>query len=652
MSRTAPDEFDASHHYGQTSSLNAYTAVSSSEPNEKNSSANPNEDVGIERGKQNRQKLESRQRQIVGALVDIFCIFLCIAIIVFAVFVRKNDGVEMGTHQRQLLDIFRTATTFFPYLFALIVSRGIRNVLNWRLARGINMMSFAYLSKCSTLANALIAPLGLRTFNRVPLMLIAIWVFSPLGSQGVLRSVSELQTVQTTNSTVLYYYPAASRQTESPGWLNGYNAANAVLFASFLSVGTSLNRSEDTFGNIKIPTLSKSNGYYDSTDWINMPASGWATYSSLIGIPFLKPTNRGNSTFKMRSWYWHLSDPTVSLSISGTGSSSTVRGYPWLPTAQEGLVNYTSTSGYWQFLFPNSTASSDRPASLTMPLMFENANPDNPNATSLKGSDVTSRHAGITRLSANLTHVPVEMHIFCNTGSCNTTAIRLSELVAPYPLESDLTFFTQHLLWWLAQAIPITHKGTPEYDVFNYFLNDSNANPFSKGYETLPDLASLGATELASRLEQVINAYWIAHSALAGVVNLNSLNLTEYAALSVNTAPLLANANATLLDFKSTLRCDKRWLSILCLATIIMMAAAATSLTFNWLYSGPEVSDFTSALMRSYRMPEFDRGTWSGDDLVRQLRHVSIKVGDASSESNVASIVIGPQEVVGSLDGK
>lgn len=521
----------------------------------------------------------------------------------------------------------------------------MRNVLNWRLTMGIRIINFTYLSKCSTLANALITPLSLRTFHWLPLFLIIIWVFSPLGSQGILRSVSELQTIQSANSTVLYYYPTTSGQTDSPNYLDGFNSANAVLFASLLSVGTTLHHSEDTFGNIKIPTLSASNGYSGSPDWINMTSSGWATYSSLVGIPFVKPTTRGNSTFRMHSWYWHLSDPTVSLSISGTGSQSAVRGYPWLPIADKNWNNFTSMSGFWQFLLPKSNSS----ASLTVPIVFESANPENPDAVSLRASNSTAVHAGITRLSANLTHHPVEMQVFCNTDSCNTTALRSSELITPYPVEADFVFLTQHFLSWFAQAIPITHRGTPTYDALSYYLNDSSVNPFSKSYQTLGDLEYLEATELASRLEQVINAYWIAHSALAGVINLNSINHTEYLRSSENGVPHLVNASATFLDSKTILKCDNGWLSVIFLATVIMMAAAAVSLVFNLLYSGPEVCDFTSALMRSYRMPEIERGTLSGDDLVRQLKDVSIKVGDASVENDVGRIMIGPQETVGNL---
>lgn len=348
----------------------------------------------------------------------------------------------------------------------------------------------------------------------------------------------------------------------------------------------------------------------------------------------------------MRSWYWHLSDPIVSLYISSDPPA-----YPGLPIAEQGWKNYTATSEYWHFLVPDSTDFRNSSASLTVPVMFESANPDNPDAVHRKTLNHTARDSGITRLSANLTHRPVEIQIFCSTKSCNTTAVRPSELIDSYSVESDFDFFTLHFLWYFARAFPLNHPGTPEYDAFNFFLNDSSAIPFDTGISgELPDLASLGATELAYRLELVINAYWIAHSALAGVVNLDNLNMTEHMQTSEKN-PLFANATATLLDPKTIFKCDYRWLAVLFIATVVMMAAAATSLTFGLLYDGPEVCDFTSALMRSYRMPELGKENYmSGDDLVRQLKDVPIKVGDASAQDDIGRIVIGPRDRVRNLD--
>jgi hypothetical protein len=107
MSRTAPGRFDVSRHSSQPPSFEAYAPVSSTEPNEKDPSANPTEDVGPEQARMGPQKLQCRERQIAGVLVDVLCLFLCISIIVFAGFIRKNNGVEMGTYQRQLLSISR-----------------------------------------------------------------------------------------------------------------------------------------------------------------------------------------------------------------------------------------------------------------------------------------------------------------------------------------------------------------------------------------------------------------------------------------------------------------------------------------------------------------------------------------------------------------
>jgi hypothetical protein len=59
-------------------------------------------------------------------------------------------------------------------------------------------------------------------------------------------------------------------------------------------------------------------------------------------------------------------------------------------------------------------------------------------------------------------------------------------------------------------------------------------------------------------------------------------------------------------------------MAVLCFATIIMFSAAVVSIVFNLLYYGPEASDFLSALLRPYRIPLLEHGSYlDRDDLVR-----------------------------------
>lgn len=107
MSRPAPYGFGLSPPSNQTLS---YTPVSSKEPIVgERSTTNLTEDER-EQVSAGLQQLGFRERKIAGVLLDLLCLLLCVSIIAFGGFVRKNDGVEMGTDQRQLLNISRVVS--------------------------------------------------------------------------------------------------------------------------------------------------------------------------------------------------------------------------------------------------------------------------------------------------------------------------------------------------------------------------------------------------------------------------------------------------------------------------------------------------------------------------------------------------------------
>src|SRR6202044_933668 len=82
------------------------------------------------------------------------------------------------------------ATTAYPYFFAFVLGRTLNNALKWRLEKGVNALSFAYLSQSTTLAQTYLAPLSLRSLHWLPMVLCFIWALSPLGSQATLRFLS------------------------------------------------------------------------------------------------------------------------------------------------------------------------------------------------------------------------------------------------------------------------------------------------------------------------------------------------------------------------------------------------------------------------------------------------------------------------------
>ena len=451
-------------------------------------------------------------------------------------------------------------------------------------------------------------------------------------------NVQQLSTASDSPAPVQYFYPAANEAVASADDQPGVNAANAILQALLLSVGTTLYEPQDPFGNLKIPDLQSLGLSEDSRDWTGLPPSSNFSYSSLVGIPFAKPTGTGNLTFTLQSWYWTLDDPIISQ-VNTTGMKTT-QVFPDLPIAGSGWTNHTGINNFWQFLIPSDLNLTTAP-STSLPLTFEVADTD------AQYSNV------ITSLSANLTHCPVEIQATCDSLSCQATAVRNADFPEPYDPQLDFRFVIVWFLTFLTEAFPLSHGGTMEPSVFEIFLNDSTQDPFNPVavYDSF-NLYELGADELALRLKQILNTYWVALSAESSLTGFGTANLTQLGDYNlIGNTTFALNATATFYYWTDFLHCDIPWLVILCLATIIMFSATVVSIVFTHLYDGPEATDFISALTRSYRVPVLGHGLYlDGDDLVRQLKDVELKIGDARPGDEVGQIVIGPSELLGDLE--
>jgi hypothetical protein len=159
----------------------------------------------------------------------------------------------------------------------------------------------------------------------LPLVLVALWAFSPFGSQAMLRFVNVERLAVNGSTTVQYLYPAGFQSDTNNNPL-ALSASNVILSASLLSVGTTYYEPQDVFGNLKIPALESLNTSTESSDWISLSSFDQPSYSSLVGIPVAAPTNQGNLTFTMKSWCWTFGDPIIS-EYNNTNRSQVVPSY-------------------------------------------------------------------------------------------------------------------------------------------------------------------------------------------------------------------------------------------------------------------------------------------------------------------------------------
>ncbi|KAI9737977.1 MAG: hypothetical protein M1834_009347 [Cirrosporium novae-zelandiae] len=572
------------------------------------------DDIRINSWTQKPKSLPSIKKKILGCLIDLVLVLFCLILFAFAIFGYRADNKTLGDNEILLLKISNITTTGFPYIFAVILGRTLNSALKWRLENGVNALSFAYLGRCTTLGSTYLTPLQLRSLHWLPLILCILWAFSPLGSQASLRFISSQQRNIPVMSLVSYIYPNATDDLACADCVVTVDAANTVFFASLLTSDTDRTLGQDSWGNIKIPAIEEINKLSGEDGWINLAAEKANYYTSLIGIPFTKPSESFNSIFELETWYWWTSPHHMTPIESGMA-----------------MTNYSNMSGYltfvglnkiWQLVIPASDWTNG-----SIPLILEQIN---------IGADGVG-----TKLEMSLSPILVEMKVECGPSACSPLAVRNSTLPRPSSSSSNLKFLQLYLLNDFVEAFPLTHDGTPYPSALElYLMNGSNAAILSDADEQV-DLGSVGAEKVAFRLSQILNTYWMAASFSSAVVGAPQNNIENY---TLNTTAIVQNP-------EKYLHTDLRWLAILCIAITVMFCATLLSGTFAFLSIGPDATDYLSAWTRSHQAISLPGGSYlDAEERIRLLKDVELQIGDSRPEEEVGNIVIGPVQSVSRLE--
>jgi hypothetical protein len=529
-------------------------------------------------------------------------------------------------------------TTAFPFIFAFILGRGLQNWLNWRLEMGVNVLSFAYISRSFTLGSTYVAPFSLRTLHWIPLLLGAMWAFSPFGSQAALRftSVEQRSIPSVAHRPAQYIYPHTTGLTACGDCEITVNAANALMSSSLLSADYNQPQPQDAYGNLKIPALDSIHNVTGPEGWISVDAANNISYSSLLGIPFTQPDSSGNVTFEMATWYWRMDTPNITHVKYKPKENSTSVLLPLYYPA-DNSTGYTAVpdkNQMWQFAYPvnfNATTAT------SIPLIFEQSN-----------YGVNGDGADVTHFAGDLVPQAVNVSVACKGTSCRVHAVKKAEMADVDHDAYDRSFFIVYFLRYLASAFPIPHSGTRFPGVLEAYLADPNANPFSLASynESLVLYDAVNADQLGFRLSQVLNTYWIAHLAgsnAAAAFNASDPQLTE--------TNVTTNSTVTVYNDKDFFHINRPWLSVLSLAILLLLMTAVSSSVVTFVRVGTDAIDTISALTMADGRLRMEMGTtMDSDERIRMLKDVELRIGDAHESGEVGDICIGRSEDVGRLE--
>lgn len=440
-------------------------------------------------------------------------------------------------------------------------------------------------------------------------------MLSPLASQALLRIVSFQPDVgvRTLERTYLNISDWPSLPGAGSGGSTTVIAPNTLLNAALIAPLSTKDMPRDMWGNVKIPLLSTIEGTHKHGEWQDVKHDGFASYSSLIGLPIAMPiagaprTSGTSAKMSVASWYWDLdcsAQPWTSYAIDNWNQD-------W---ADQFTFNWTSTI---------SDASPPirvfvKDLGLNRTGVFCNVQCSSPTTAFCPG--LPARMFGIILNDSGylvygmctLRTIYVETEILCDHGGCRASRIRQpSEQDLPPPEWTVLDICEQTSPSWhplgrfftnLVDAIQSRTDGSGGKNALvGFIMNPSDAFGDSLAGARLSNQSTDTITQ---RLAQVLNSYWV--SSL-------SYNLTtgdwgdDFEHFNRNTqgslrhgqySSLLEVSTATVYDEYNTLTCNLWWLTALTVSVLVALVTSVLGLIAVLRSRGPRLAMNVTTMVR------------------------------------------------------
>jgi hypothetical protein len=481
------------------------------------------------------------------------------------------------------------------------------------------------------------------------MLLILIWVLSPLGGQASLRIIG---TGSKAGDTITLEYLNMFLSNNDMFTFESdesWAKADALFVASLLSDGKVKNSSIDSWGNIKIPMIESLPTQSDADGWRSTTGNGTMTYSSLIGIPIAGLPTTGNATSSIETSYWTLECPLIKQQPDGfLGANSS--NYQWQGFRMD---TFPHRAQIWQ---ADDTIDPNAPSRR---LMYNGTFIDNEG----------KKQFDYAECEIKTTYVEVEVQ--CSPTTCETTKIRRSTTPQARALGRQLgsfdnrTFdrvlqfppswtsfdaltsfqywalifpsFSQHLNL-LASSPNIIIGGTA---VQHYFFDQEN--PFTFDVRNMKSVTLLPSGSFAISLAQLLNTYWLA------IIGRNVIPMSRIRSFSNLSGDYdMKNILSTSGQRFQTdvFVCHRGWLSVLVVASLIIFLSGIASITLSTITVGPELAMNMSTVLREAKYTDLPEGgtTLDDDERGRILRDAIVKIGDVAPKSEVGKIGIGCYE--------
>ncbi|KAJ4324360.1 hypothetical protein N0V84_003921 [Fusarium piperis] len=479
----------------------------------------------------------------------------------------------------------------FPAVFAAIVDAALRTFATWRLQNGTRIGVIEQLVGSYSVAEAIVTQVRLKTFNVLGMAILLLWCLSPLGSQAALRAISPDKAFHNSigNLTVL----AHPRRMLVP-------PAVATIISAQLLQG----RSQDLWGNIRVPMIERLTENASDTNWVHVSRIKDLDYSALVGIPVVSLPSKENHSFTFSASYVN---PDIPPSSDGTNSNMTM-------IQPEHTLRVSLTQPCWNDIEGLSEKF-------------------------LSGRNRTARvFVWGSRTSGQKTHSYAECHLYttyvdvkmhCQGTSCSPSSVRRSPKLP------------RHGNWTVLDIRYNFHNPEGFMNIFASMFLGSNhsggqtptvvylADPFSALLaKNKTEPASLPHATLETRLSHLINSQLLLSIHPGDVAG-------GFTKENANNLPI------SLVKMDTIVRCNTIWLVIVLASSAVLFGVALAAMVVRFKTMVPDVLGSLALGMLDNRCDGIKHSSFmAGDEKMAKMQDVKVMLGDVEPHAEIGRIAL------------
>ncbi|CAG9990550.1 unnamed protein product [Clonostachys byssicola] len=564
-----------------------------------------------------------------------------------------------------ITDIFALSLGFGHFVFVCLVASYDGRPMDFRygqfqailttLEMGSSLGTLEQLIGSQTVGGAAAIHLKTAAFNPLAVMILALWSFSPLGSQSLLRILHQ----ETPSDATTFVY--LNTQKAYPNEILKGSMGDSYIRSLNLDVNIATGPT-DPWGHTKIPFLEPAAlNLKDSQSWHEMANNQTRSYSALFGVQIshLLP---GNSMVSIETTYVDLECEPFETKLRPENSS--LYETKLNQTALEEIASYTE--GMLRNYTGAITNGSWYGYQQDLEITFKRAHRWNIALNRFIGTDwlafresslnvfqnETAIEAGLTKMLVQFDFAwerkPEEDFYFFARSECRVSQkhveTRLSCSVIPQKLQPDCHAVAQRpslkphppenlsilshpqIFGAISRLVPsvlLSGKGTLSY-IFN-----------------MANLTIISATDLSTRLSQAINTFYLVHQISEFM---DPLQVPSYEVDAPFSAWTVGNATRT--DVYYVYLINWPWMVVCLVSCLILTLASIVGVGFVHSGHGPEVLGYVSTAIRESDIDGLPAkaAQMDGDELSKAMRKKRFRYGRKLGDKGPHTVGFGPEE--------